>query len=223
MDMSRSSIKFGLMITAVVLAAGLAGSFLSSVYREQNSRGTLLPNQTMTVIPQPKALTDFSLIDHTNHGFELASLKGKWSFVFFGFTHCPDICPTTLTTLARVRDKVATQPVGAEPMQFVFISVDPKRDTAARLGQYVKHYDASFYGVSGDDTEIGKLARQLGAAYQVSSIEPDKNDYRVYHTSAVFLVDPLARYHAVFSSPHDADGISKRFSVLRDLERGNTQ
>ena len=71
--------------------------------------------------------------------------------------------------------------------------------------------------------EVGKLARQLGAAYQVSSIEPDTNDYRVYHTSAVFLVDPLARYHAVFSSPHDADGISKRFSVLRDLERGNTQ
>jgi protein SCO1/2 len=207
------------MITTVALAAMLAGAWLAAIYRENDSRVMLLPDRVMTLFPDPKPLTAFALTDHQNRVFDLASLKGKWSFLFFGFTHCPDICPTTLAILARARDNIAKSAVGAEDIQIVFISVDPNRDTASKLKQYVTHFHATILGVTGGDAQIGNLAGQLGAAYEVS-ITPGMENYPVYHTAAVFLVDPQARYHAVFTPPLDAKVISTRFKMVRELETG---
>ena len=218
--MNKISLKFSVMITTVALAAMLAGAWLAEIYREHDSRAVLLPNQVLTLFPQPKPLTAFALTDHKNRPFDLASLKGKWSFLFFGFTHCPDVCPTTLAVLARARDGIARNTVGAEDVQFVFISVDPNRDTAGKLGQYVGYFDTNFLGVTGDNAQIGNLAGQLGAPYQVA-IAPGLENYPVYHATAVFLLDPRARYHAVFTPPHDAEAISRRFNVVRGLEAGN--
>ena len=205
------------MVTAVVLAAVLGGVWLAAVYRENGSRAILLPDQVMTLFPAPKPLAAFAFTDHENRVFDLSRLKGKWSFLFFGYTHCPDICPTTLATLARVRESISKNAAGAQDVQFVFISVDPNRDTAGKLGQYVTYFDATFLGVTGDDAQLGNLAGQLGAAYQ-AEVKPGTENYPVYHTAAVFLVDPRARYHAVFAPPLDAEGISRRFGVLRELE-----
>lgn len=218
--MNKISLKFSMMITTVALAAMLAGAWLAEIYREHDSRAMLLPDQVITLFPDPKRLTAFALTDHKNRVFDLASLKGKWSFLFFGFTHCPDICPTTLAVLARARDNIAKNSVGAEDIQFVFISVDPNRDTASKLRQYVDYFDTTFLGVTGDNAQIGNLAGQLSAAYQVA-IAPGMENYPVYHTTAVFLLDPRARYHAVFTPPHDAEAISKRFKVVRELQAGN--
>jgi len=218
--MNKISLKFSMMITTVALAAMLAGVWLAEIYREHDARATLLPDQVITLFPDPKRLTAFALTDHKNRVFDLASLKGKWSFLFFGFTHCPDICPTTLAVLARARDNITKNTVGAEDIQFVFISVDPNRDTASKLRQYVDYFDTTFLGVTGDNAQIGNLAGQLSAAYQVA-ITPGMENYPVYHTAAVFLLDPRARYHAVFTPPHDAEAISKRFKVVRELQAGN--
>jgi len=218
--MKQISLKFSIMMTTVALAAMLAGVWLAASDRENDSRAMLLPDRVMTLFPDPKPLTAFALTDHQNRVFDLSRLKGKWSFLFFGFTHCPDICPTTLAVLARARDNIAKSMVGAENIQFVFISVDPNRDTASKLRQYVDYFDSSFIGVTGDNAQIGILAGQLGAAYQVA-IAPGMENYPVTHTTAVFLVDPRARYYAVFTPPHDAETISKRFKVARELEAGN--
>jgi protein SCO1/2 len=216
--MNKISLKFSIMITAVALAAMLAGVWLAASDRENDSRAILLPDRVMTLFPDPKPLTAFTLTDHLNRVFDLSRLKGKWSFLFFGFTHCPDICPTTLAVLARARDSIAKNTVGAEDIQFVFISVDPNRDTASKLRQYVDYFDTTFLGVTGNDAQIGNLAGQLGAAYQVA-FTPGMESYPVYHTVSVFLVDPQARYHAMFTPPLDAETISRRFKVLRELER----
>src|SRR3989475_713889 len=197
------------MLTAVVLAAMLAGVWLAAAYRENGSRAILLPDQVMTLFPDPKPLTAFAFPDHENRVFDLSRLKGKWSFLFFGYTHCPDICPMTLATLARAHESIAKTTAGAKDVQFVFISVDPSRDTAGKLAEYVTYFDASFLGVTGSSAQLGNLAGQLGAAYEVA-ITPGTDDYPVYHTTAVFLVDPLARYHAVFRGrddyPHGGEG-----------------
>ena len=218
--MNRIALKFSIMVTSVALAAMIAGVWLAKINREHDSRAMLLPDQVITLFPDPKPLTAFALTDHKNRVFDLASLKGKWSFLFFGFTHCPDVCPTTLAVLARARDNIARNTAGAEDVQFVFISVDPNRDTAGKLGQYVDYFDTTFLGVTGDDAQIGNLAGQLGAPYQVA-IAPGLENYPVYHATAVFLLDPRARYHAVFTPPHDAEAISRRFNVVRALEAGN--
>jgi len=215
--MKNISLKSSIMMTTVVLAAMLGGVWLAATYRENGSRAILLPDRVMTLFPDPKPLTAFALTDHENRVFDLSRIKGKWSFLFFGFTHCPDICPTTLAVLARARDNIAKNTVGAEDIQFTFISVDPNRDTAGKLRQYVGYFDTSFLGVTGDNAQLGNLAGQLGAEYQVA-ITPGMENYPVYHTTAVFLLDPRARYHAVFTPPHDAEAISKRFKVVRELQ-----
>ena len=205
------------MITTVTLAAMLAGVWLAAIDREQDSRASFLPNQAMQLFPNPKPLTAFTLADQGNHVFDLSRLKGKWSFLFFGFTHCPDVCPTTLSVLARAHENITRNTVGSEGIQFVFISVDPNRDTAVKLRQYVDYFDATFLGVTGNDAQIANLARQLGAEYRVA-FTPGVENYPVYHTTAVFLVDPRARYHAIFMPPLDAETISRRFNVLRELD-----
>ena len=215
--MKQIGLNFSIMMTTVALAAMLAGAWLAGSGRGNDSQAILLPDRVLTLFPDPKPLTAFTLNDHRNRVFDLASLKGKWSFLFFGYTHCPDICPTTLAILARARDNIAKSTVGAEDVQFVFISVDPNRDTADQLGQYVAYFDTTFLGVTGNDAQIGNLARQLGAPYQVA-FTPGMENYPVYHTTTVFLVDPQARYHAMFTPPLDAETISRRFKVLRELE-----
>ena len=215
--MKKISLKFSIMMTTVVLAAMLGGAWLAATYRENGSRAMLLPDRVMTLFPDPKPLTAFAFTDHENRAFDLSRLKGKWSFLFFGYTHCPDICPTTLATLVRARENIAKSTAGAKDVQFVFISVDPNRDTASKLRQYVTYFDTTFLGVTGGDAQLGNLVGQLGAAYQVAVTRGMEN-YPVYHTAAVFLVDPRARYHAVFAPPLDAEGISRPFQVLRELE-----
>ena len=218
--MKKNTLKFSIMISTVALATVLAGLWLADIYREHDSQAMLLPDQVITLFPDPKPLTAFALADHKNRVFDLASLKGKWSFLLVGFTHCPDVCPTTLAVLARARESIAKSALGAENVQFVFLSVDPNRDTASKLGQYVAYFDTTFLGVTGDDAQIGSLAGQLGATYQVT-ITPGMENYPVYHTTAVFLLDPRARYHAVFTPPHDAEAMSQRFEVVRQLEGSN--
>src|SRR6266853_354918 len=213
----KISLKFSIMMTTVVLAAMLGGVWLAATYRENGSRAMLLPDRVMTLLPYPKPLTAFAFTDHENRVFDLSRLKGKWSFLFFGYTHCPDICPMTLAILARAHEDIVKSTVGAKDVQFVFISVDPNRDTAGKLRQYVTYFDTSFLGVTGYDAQLGNLAAQLGAAYQLA-IPPGMENYTVYHPAAVFLVDPRARYHAVFAPSLDAEGISRRFEVLRELE-----
>src|SRR5258708_24509615 len=104
--MNKISLKLSVMITSVALAAMLAGVWLAEIYREHDSRAMLLPDRVMTMFPDPKPLTAFALTADKNRVFDLASLKGKWSFLFFGFTHCPALCPTTLAGLAPARDNI---------------------------------------------------------------------------------------------------------------------
>ena len=216
--MSKAPHRLGIMVAAVTLAAVLAGAWLAGIDRESSSRARLLPDAVMTLLAEPKPLTDFALTDDRNRRFDLASLKGKWSFLFFGFTHCPDVCPTTLAELARARDKIFKSTAGVENIQFVFVSVDPNRDTVGKLGQYVRYFDATFVGVTGDNAQIANLASQLGAFYEVA-VTPGAENYSVSHSAALFLLDPQARQHAVFAPPLDAQAISERFKVVRELAK----
>jgi len=163
----KISLKSSVIMAAVVLAAMLCGAWLAAVYRESGSRAIFLPDGVMTLFPDPKPLAAFAFTDHENREFDLSRLNGKWSFLFFGYTHCPDICPTTLATLARVRENIAKGAAGARDVQFVFISVDPNRDTAGKLGQYVTYFDASFLGVTGNDAQLGNLAAPSFATWHV--------------------------------------------------------
>jgi protein SCO1/2 len=204
------------MLAAIALVAGLAAIALAISYNEHDARAVLLPDQVISLLPESKPLRAFTLTDHNGKVFDLARLRDKWTFLFFGYTYCPDVCPTTLARFAQARDKMVKEGIAGADTQFVFISVDPNRDTLAKLKQYVGHFDAAFLGVTGADPQIANLAGQLGARYQVL-IKPGSDSYPVYHTPAVYLVDPQARFHAIFRPPYDPALISARFKLVRQL------
>jgi len=162
------------------------------------------------VYPEPRVISPFKLAAQDGRSFDLESLKGKWTFVYFGYTYCPDVCPTTLAELARAKKLLDNAGV---PAQYVFVSVDPQRDTPKRLAQYVAFFDPGFVGATGSDEALTALTRQVGVAY--SFPEGTKGAiYAVDHTSIVALFDPDARLHAVFTPPQEGEGIAEGFRKI---------
>jgi len=152
--------------------------------------------------PDFKPLRPFNLTDHNNAVFNEHRFQGKWSFVFFGYTSCPDICPTTLHVLNSVHGLLEDETSkGSANIQTVFISVDPARDTTESLADYLSYFNNDFIGATADKTEIDKLVRQFSAGY-ILEPETSPGQYLVAHTSAIFLVDPFGRLVATFSQPH---------------------
>ena len=194
--------------------------FLLSLGDDSNPR--LIPDQVMTVFVDPKPLREFVLTDQNRNAFDLDRLKGNWSFLFFGYTHCPDICPSTLASLSKLREQLTKGVNGSKNIQFVFISVDPKRDTAAILKQYTGYFDPSIVGVTGSELELRKLTGQLGALFELESA-PDKESYQVYHTSALFLINPQGQYVASLMPPFDISTINRRFIVLKKINAINSK
>lgn len=132
---------------------------------------------------------DFALKDHTGQVRRLADFKGKAVVVFFGFTHCPDVCPTTLAELATVMQELGPQ---ADKVQVLFITVDPERDTQQVLAKYVPAFHPRFLGLAGSTAETEQVAKEFKAFYQKV---PGKNSdsYTVDHTAGSYIFDPQGR------------------------------
>ncbi len=195
-----------LAITGVAVVAILAGAWLSVWV----TAPTLKP-QTATVLPTPRELAEFSLLDQNGDPFSRTSFGGHWNLVFFGFTHCPDICPLTLQVLANARQQMLD--AGAQVLpRIVLVSVDPERDTPEIIGQYISYFGAGIIGVTGDLAEIRKLTDGLGVFFQKTSV--DDSDYSVNHSAVVIVVDPQSNFHALFSAPHEAASFEHDLPII---------
>ena len=159
----------------------------------------------------PRDPGEFELLDHKGKSFSRAQLLGRWTLVFFGFTHCPDICPTTMVELADLKSQLAN--TEAEATQVVMVSVDPARDTPERLSEYVPYFHPEFLGVTGDFTAVLSFAQRLNAPFRKLS-EPD-GDYQMEHTANVVLMNPRGDYHGFFRAPLD---IPKMRVTLRSTQ-----
>lgn len=160
-----------------------------------------------------KPLKGFSLIDYDRKPFTPSRFRGKWTFLFFGYTNCPDVCPTTLLMLKTVWNKLPAEAKKAPAPQMVFVSVDPKRDTPARLKKYVSFYHRGFIGVTGKVTEINKLTHQAGINYSITK-HPD-GSYTVNHSAQIILVDPKGEMRAVFSPPQKVNELVSGYVQIR--------
>jgi protein SCO1/2 len=160
---------------------------------------------------EARAMQPFELIDHTGKPFTNNELEGHWSFIFFGYTHCPDVCPTTLSVLNSVATRLRDQ---TESLRYIFISVDPERDTPDKMGQFVSYFNADFIGVTGTTEAISQLTRQLGVIAARVENEADVKNYLVDHTASILLIDPEGRFHALFSPPLKAADIASDFTRI---------
>ena len=154
-----------------------------------------------TWLPQPKVLPSFTLTDTTGGAFTPRELSGAPTLLFFGFTHCPDVCPTTLLKLAQIVRRAAVP-----GLRVVFVSVDPQRDTPAVLGMYVHAFDPQFQGLTGAPAAIGRLAAALGVV--MSRVELPGGDYTMDHSAVVFLLDDAGRVDAIFTPPFEVAAIT---------------
>lgn len=163
--------------------------------------------------PQPRSVPEFSLDGGDGKPFDLARLENRWTFLFFGYTYCPDVCPTTLAEMREVMTTLRENNA-AEGVQVAFVSVDPARDTRERLADYVGYFDPEFLSASAADERLVSFTRALGAIYQIGEADAD-GKYDVDHTASILLVDPLGRLVGIFGLPHDAQDIAHRFSQMR--------
>lgn len=197
-DASRSSTATTLIIvlTAIVaLIAGIAAAYL--VLRPAGEPELA----KATYLPGGKPVQPFELVDHHGEPFTNARLQGRWTLMFFGFTHCPDACPTALAVLNAAEEGLKEK-APALPLQVVMVSVDPARDTPERLASYVPHFNPGFVGATGSDEELTALTRDLGILYRIHEPKPGEAGYMVDHSTAILLINPQGNLQAVFGPPH---------------------
>ena len=154
-----------------------------------------------TVLTKPIKLDEFMLTADDDSVFSNQSLKDKWSLLFFGYTHCPDVCPLTLHQLAQANKELADK-LDSIP-DIIMVSVDPDRDTSEILQKYVRSFGENVSGVTGKNEELDKLTSQLGIFYNANKHEGE--NYSVNHSAAVILINKNAEFHAVFSAPHSIE------------------
>ncbi|MEK6748651.1 MAG: SCO family protein [Pseudomonadota bacterium] len=165
------------------------------------------------------ALPAFQLTDGNNRAYTNEQLKNHWTLIYFGYTHCPDICPTTLQTLAKVTAQLSdTQ---RNDTQVLFISLDPKRDSSAIIKDYVAHFDASFTAASAPATALHVLTEPLGVIYEFEG-DTNKPDYTLNHYGAVFIMDPQARLRAYILPPHEAPRVLEAYTKIRVYYGGHS-
>lgn len=158
---------------------------------------------------------ELALTDHTGKPRTLADFKGKVVAVFFGYTHCPDVCPTTLAEMKAVKEKLGKD---GERVQVLFVTVDPERDTAALLAQYVPAFDPSFIGLYGDAEATARTAKEFKVYYKKVPGSSAAN-YSVDHTAALYLYDPSGRLRLFARHGQGADALAHDIRLLLDQAR----
>jgi protein SCO1/2 len=150
-----------------------------------------------------------------NAPFTNASMKGHWTMVFFGFTNCGSICPTTMAELGKMYHLLEKKSAKNLP-QVVMISVDPERDNLDKLSHYVKAFDPHFYGARGDESAVNAMTKEMGVAYAKIATPTDANpqNYDIEHTGTVMLFNPNGELSAFFTMPHYASSLAKDYLML---------
>lgn len=201
---------FFALIAIVTLVAGVSMSLV--IKPSQSAKPQYLQSY-----PQPRTLPDFNLTDAKGQPFAKAQLQGHWTLAFTGYTFCPDICPTTLAELAKVYPQIASIE-SAQPIQILFISVDPKRDDTPRLAEYINFFNPEFKAATGEHAQLFPLIRAMGMMYAIAD-STDNPNYLVDHSASVVLINPSAQVIGRFK-PDYAPGslaISDTEQILADM------
>lgn len=210
MNRNRTSgrISANWIILIAALAAGL-GLWLGM--RTFAPGAPALPAlQSGVLFPQSRPILPFELSRSDGGKLTLADWTGRWTIVFFGYTNCPDVCPTTLATFGQVWKKL--EPATRERLRFDFVSVDPARDTPEQLARYVGYFNKDFVAATGNDEALMPLTRALGLVY--SREAPVDGTYAVDHSASAVLIDPDGREVGLLRPPFDAAKIAADLETL---------
>lgn len=198
----------------LVLVAVAMGLIVYKVTKPRILTAVELRNYDAIVFEKPRQFSDITLTDHNGNDFTRAQLQGKWSLIFFGFTHCPDICPMTLLELNRLLPDLPEDI--RKNTQVILVTLDPARDTPQVLKEYVAAFNPNFIGVTGEFLAIRRFANEVNVAFaKVTQGE----DYTVDHSGNLVLINPRGDYHGFFKPPFDTEKLQITYpSIYRSFE-----
>ena len=205
-------------IALLLLVACLAGGL--GLWASQRFHGPAAPAlpvvKAVTLLPNPRVLPAFSLLQSDGSPLTVDDLKGHWTVVFLGFTHCPDICPTTLAELAQAQKQWTGMPDSIRP-RVLFVSVDPERDTPLRIGEYAHAFHADTLAATADLPALEDFAKSLGFVFMKvpgKNFEQNPNDYSMDHSSGIAVIDPQGRVAGLMRPPFDPKAIAADMTAL---------
>lgn len=179
------------------------------------------------LLKQPIAPAPFTLIDHLGNTYTRERLTGAWSVVFFGYTQCADVCPTTLSTLARVEERFAQRKENERP-KFVFVSVDPKRDLTVTLRKYVAYFSPTLAAATGSPHELHALMQSLGSYYDYldrntrAHLDPENgtgaDDYLVEHPSDLYVFAPDGKHIGLIFPPFEPERVAQVIAKFMQIK-----
>lgn len=212
--MSLKNKKITLTVGVLLAIIGL----ISGIYVSQHIHFNKKINVAQfhgTYLEHPRTINQFSLTGTDQKPFDNTSLQGQWTMVFFGFTNCGYLCPTTMAELGKMHRILEEKGIKKLP-RVVMISIDPDRDTLDKLEHYVTAFNPAFYGARGQDESIKLMTREMGIAYGkvANPGSSDPQNYDVQHSGAVMLFNTQGELTAFFTTPHHADLLAKDYMLL---------
>lgn len=199
-----------------LLSLGLIALTLGFVASQSFYANPPLPDTEATIVQPAKLIQPFELTDYDGQPMGLERLKGQWSLLFFGFTYCPDVCPTTLSTLRKAFSLLPEDQSYKKP-QVIFVSVDPERDHLQTLKQYVTYFNPDFLAATGTQDALQKMTRPLGILYAKvpNKQDPSGKHYLIDHSASILVVNPEAKLQAVIGLPHEPKSIANDLVALQ--------
>ena len=198
---------------AAVLGVLLVIALGTGLFRGSITQTDLNTVPGVTLFGSGLAVDDFQFIDQHGNAVDKSSFKPGWRLVFFGYTFCPDICPTTLADLNRVWKKLSPQ--AQQSVQVVFVSIDPERDTPESLAPYLAYFNPEFMAMTGNVTSLERLAEQLNGFYARVERE-DGMAYLMDHSSNLMLVDDSWQYRGYIEPPFKRNALVEAFEILAE-------
>lgn len=204
------------VIGCVLFMALVLGLFVNNILRSPGLSDDQLREEYGTVIlPKPREPSSFRLTRDDGSPFTEADLQGSWTLAYFGFTHCPDICPVTLAVLSEARRQLAESD-GHPPFDVALFTVDPERDTPEVLAEFVNYFHPDFVGVTGEHRELAALAREVSVAFAKVPSDSDPDGYVVDHTGNIVIFNPRGHYHGYIRLPHTPERVLTAYRTLVD-------
>lgn len=208
--MIKNRLLLSSLFVVICVILGLSAGILTSKY--YRSEGTT-PAIDGFLWPAPKIIPPFSAVNQDGARFTHEDLEGKWSLLFYGYTHCPDICPVTMAVLQKFYEKLESE-ANANNVQVIFISVDPGRDTPEKMAEYTRYFHKDFIGLTGSKSQVDQMTRMIGIAYVLGEKDASGN-YLVDHSASIFLVSPEREWIGIFTAPHQPTDLLQRFQAIR--------
>jgi len=201
----------------IILMALLFSAPIIIIGVVQNDDDSILQHLPESIQPvavnPPVPLQDFTLTSHKLKSVNKSDFTGKWSFVFFGYTNCPDICPATLSQLVLVNKLLQQKYQDVSPPQFYLVSVDNPRDTTEKLAAYIEYFNKDFVALRGNDSQLAIFEDIFGVFHRAEKADL-RGNYAVAHSSETFLVNPDGEIVAKFSPPMDIPQIAQLYSQI---------